>query len=71
MVLSDEKKKVIYDKYGSFGLYVADQLSTDDISVLDSIMVFKSIWFKVRIKIRYLVIFVLCLSSYVSYLIDA
>lgn len=46
MVLSDEKKKVIYDKYGSFGLYVADQLSTDDISVLDSIMVFKSIWFK-------------------------
>ena len=43
----DEKKRGIYDKYGSFGLYVAEQIGDDNIGLIDSIMFFKSIWFKV------------------------
>ena len=43
----DEKKRGIYDKYGSFGLYVAEQIGEDNIGLIDSLMFFKSIWFKV------------------------
>jgi len=46
-VLMDEKKRKIYDKYGSFGLYVADQIGEDNIEILDKLMVLKSTWFKV------------------------
>jgi len=45
-ILMDEKKRGIYDKYGSFGLYVAEQIGDDNIGLIDSIMFFKSIWFK-------------------------
>ena len=48
-ILMDEKKRGIYDKYGSFGLYVAEQIGDDNIGLIDSIMFFKSIWFKVSI----------------------
>ena len=43
----DEKKRNIYDKYGSFGLYIADQVGEDNIGIINSLMVFNSIWFKV------------------------
>lgn len=45
-VLTDDKKRGIYDKYGSFGLYIADQIGEDNIGLIDSVMFFKSIWFK-------------------------
>ncbi|XP_023338143.1 dnaJ homolog subfamily C member 5 [Eurytemora carolleeae] len=45
-VLMDEKKRNIYDKYGSFGLYIADQVGEDNIGIISSLMVFNSIWFK-------------------------
>jgi len=38
-ILSDEKKREIYDRYGSFGLYVADQFGDD---VVDHVMLFSS-----------------------------
>jgi len=38
-ILSDEKKREIYDRYGSFGLYVADQFGDE---VVDHIMLFSS-----------------------------
>ena len=49
-VLTDEKKRGIYDKYGSFGLYIADQIGEDNIGLIDSVMFFKSIWFKASFK---------------------
>ena len=44
-ILSDEKKRSIYDKHGSFGLYVADQFGDD---VVEHLMLFSSKWFQVR-----------------------
>lgn len=38
-ILSDERKREIYDNYGSFGLYVADQFGDE---VVDHIMLFSS-----------------------------
>ena len=43
-VLSDEKKKAIYDKYGSFGLYIADQFGDETVG---TVMMFSSKWFQV------------------------
>ena len=46
-VLSDEKKRRLYDKYGSFGLYIAEQVGEENVDMVDSIMFFQSNWFKV------------------------
>jgi len=43
-VLSDETKKAIYDKYGSFGLSLADQIGEDNVKTY---MVLSSCWCKV------------------------
>lgn len=45
-VLSDEKKRRLYDKYGSFGLYIAEQVGEENVDMVDSIMFFQSNWFK-------------------------
>lgn len=42
-ILTDEKKRDIYDKYGSFGLYVAEQFGDE---VVDHVMMFSSKWFQ-------------------------
>ena len=47
VVLMDQKKRSIYDKYGSFGLYIADQVGEENIDIIDSLMILKSAWFKV------------------------
>ena len=41
---SDEKKRQLYDEYGSFGLYIAEQVGDD---LVGSVMFFQSGWFKV------------------------
>jgi hypothetical protein len=46
-VLSDEKKRVLYDKYGSFGLYIAEQVGEENMDMVGSIMFLQSKWFKV------------------------
>ena len=47
-ILTDPKKKSIYDKYGSFGLHLASQLGGEDnLDILDSLMMMKSTWFKI------------------------
>ena len=43
-ILSDEKKRELYDKYGSFGLYLADQFGEE---VVGHVMMFSSKWFQV------------------------
>ncbi len=43
-ILSDEKKREVYDKYGSFGLYIAEQFGDE---VVGHIMLFSSKWFQV------------------------
>ena len=43
-VLSDETKKPIYDKYGSFGLSLAEQVGEDNVKTY---MVLSSCWCKV------------------------
>ena len=43
---SDEKKRQLYDEYGSFGLYIADQVGDEFVG---SVMMVQSGWFKVRI----------------------
>lgn len=45
-VLSDEKKRRLYDKYGSFGLYLAEQVGEENMDMVDSLMFFQSNWFK-------------------------
>lgn len=40
-ILSDEKKRKLYDDYGSFGLYIAEQVGEDMVS---SVMFFQSKW---------------------------
>jgi len=40
-ILSDEKKRKLYDDYGSFGLYIADQVGED---LVGSVMFFQSKW---------------------------
>jgi len=42
-ILSDEKKRQIYDEYGSFGLYIAEQVGDD---LVGSVMCVQSRWFK-------------------------
>ena len=42
-ILGDEKKREVYDKYGSFGLYIADQFGEE---VVGSVMCLQSWWFK-------------------------
>jgi len=42
-ILSDEKKREIYDQYGSFGLYIAEQFGDE---VVDHVMLFSSKWFQ-------------------------
>lgn len=42
-ILSDEKKRQLYDEYGSFGLYLADQVGDD---LVGTLMFFQSGWFK-------------------------
>ena len=42
-ILSDEKKREIYDKHGSFGLYIADRFGDE---VVEHIMMFSSKWFQ-------------------------
>lgn len=42
-ILSDEKKREVYDKYGSFGLYIAEQFGDE---VVGHIMLFSSKWFQ-------------------------
>jgi DnaJ family protein C protein 5 len=43
-ILTDAKKREIYDKYGSFGLYIAEQFGDE---VVGHIMLFSSGWFQV------------------------
>ena len=43
-ILSDEKKRKLYDKYGSLGLYLAEQFGED---VVGHVMIFSSKWFQV------------------------
>ena len=47
--LSDVKKKEIYDKYGSLGLYIADQFGEDHVH---SYFVLSSGWCKVALHCR-------------------
>ena len=42
-ILSDEKKREIYDKYGSFGLKMAEQFGDE---FIDTFMAFSSGWFQ-------------------------
>lgn len=42
-ILSDEKKRALYDKYGSFGLHIAEQFGDD---VVETLMMFRSKWFQ-------------------------
>ena len=42
-ILSDEKKREVYDQYGSFGLYLAEQFGDD---LVGQIMMFSSKWFQ-------------------------
>jgi len=42
-ILSDEKKRPLYDEYGSFGLYIAEQVGEEFVG---SVMFFQSTWFK-------------------------
>lgn len=42
-ILSDEKKRDIYDKYGSLGLHIAEQFGDE---FVDTLMAFNSPWFK-------------------------
>jgi DnaJ family protein C protein 5 len=42
-ILSDEKKREIYDKYGSMGLYIAEQFGDD---VVGKIVMLSSKWFQ-------------------------
>merc|ERR1719333_570174 len=42
-ILSDEKKRPLYDEYGSFGLYIAEQVGED---LVGSVMCLQSGWFK-------------------------
>jgi len=42
-ILSDEKKRQLYDEYGSFGLYIAEQVGDD---LVGSVMFFQAKWFK-------------------------
>ena len=42
---SDEKKRQVYDEYGSFGLYISEQAGEECVPV---IMCLQSGWFKVR-----------------------
>jgi len=42
-ILSDEKKRAIYDKHGSMGLYLAEQFGDD---FVDTFMTFQSKWFQ-------------------------
>lgn len=42
-ILSDEKKRDIYDEYGSFGLYIADQFGDE---FVDTVMTFSNKWFQ-------------------------
>jgi len=42
-ILSDEKKRTLYDEYGSFGLYIAEQVGDEFVG---SVMFFQSGWFK-------------------------
>ena len=46
-ILSDEKKRALYDKYGSFGLHIAEQFGDD---VVETLMMFRSKWFQVNLK---------------------
>ena len=48
---SDEKKRQLYDEYGSFGLYIADQVGDEFVG---SVMMVQSGWFKVSQKLLYL-----------------
>ena len=45
LLSSDEKKRPLYDEYGSFGLYIAEQVGEEFVG---SVMFFQSGWFKVR-----------------------
>ena len=42
-ILSDEKKRSIYDKHGSMGLYLAEQFGED---FVDTFMTMQSKWFQ-------------------------
>lgn len=42
-ILSDEKKREVYDNYGSMGLYLAEQFGDD---LVPQIMMFSSKWFQ-------------------------
>jgi len=42
-ILSDEKKRPVYDKHGSFGLYLADQFGDE---FVDTFMTMSSKWFQ-------------------------
>lgn len=46
-VLGDETKKSIYDKYGSIGLSLADQVGEDNVKTY---MVLSTCWCKVRVS---------------------
>ncbi len=48
-ILSDEKKREVYDKYGSLGLYLAEQFGDD---VVGRIMMFSSKWFQVSTRAK-------------------
>ena len=44
IIFSDEKKRQVYDEYGSFGLYISEQAGEECVPV---IMCLQSGWFKV------------------------
>ena len=52
---SDEKKRQLYDEYGSFGLYIADQVGDEFVG---SVMMVQSGWFKVSQKLLYLLVLI-------------
>lgn len=50
-ILNDPTKRNIYDKYGSLGLYVAEQFGEENVNTY---FVLSSWWAKVRLRQRHL-----------------
>ena len=57
-ILSDEKKRALYDKYGSFGLHIAEQFGDD---VVETLMMFRSKWFQVNLYHCLLQLYTCCI----------
>lgn len=66
-ILNDPTKRNIYDKYGSLGLYVAEQFGEENVNTY---FVLSSWWAKVRLRQHYLLrdLFFLCFYFFPSHI---